>query len=107
MTDMRGKGDRWRLCLSESDIEVVHQAYVKPQAASALSCVQRTGMDESLLENDVPVFLINEAQSGGELTRMDEKFRHCLSANETVWRMFHKWLENQTKKTAHDKGTRD
>lgn len=57
------KTGRWRLRLSEFDFEALHQADVKHEAADALSLLPTTRMDESLLEDDVPVLTITKALS--------------------------------------------
>lgn len=65
MTDATGKLGSWCLQLPEFDFEIAHRAGVKYQAAEALSRVRKTGMDESLLEDDVTELKIAMAQPEG------------------------------------------
>lgn len=54
ITDVTGRLVRWLLRLQVSDFDVVQMAGVKHQAANASSGLPTTGMDKSLLKDNVP-----------------------------------------------------
>lgn len=61
MMNATKKLTRWD-SLSEFDFKVVHRTSVKRQEAHALSSSHNTRMDESPLEDDIPVLRKTEAQ---------------------------------------------
>lgn len=73
MTEATKKRGRKCLRLSPFDFEGVHRARVKHTAAGALSRLLTTGMDGSLLQNDVLVLMITKAEPKVEKTITDTK----------------------------------
>lgn len=55
LADITGRLESWRLRLSGFDIDVVHCAGNKHQAADALFRLTATGEDQAPIENDLPV----------------------------------------------------
>lgn len=71
--DVTEKLARLRLQQSVLYIKFVHRAGIKNLEAIAVSHLLATGMDESPIGDDVPVFKIHEARSGGQKNDGDEK----------------------------------
>lgn len=71
--DATGNLARWRIRLSAVDSVVVHRAGVEHHAADALSALPTTKMDESPLEDDVPLLTIAEAQPKEKKQRRTQK----------------------------------
>lgn len=65
MTYVPGKLSRWLLRLSEFDFGILHSAGVKQQAADALSRLETIGIENALLDDDLPVFLISTQDGNG------------------------------------------
>lgn len=84
MTEATGKLVRWHLRLSEFDFEVVHWGGVKHEAAEALSRLEKTGMEKSPLEDDIPVLTITEVQPEEENILTGTKF-WCSLLVMKVW----------------------
>lgn len=60
ISNVTEKLGRWRKRFSDFQFDVVHQAGSKHQAAYALSGLPPMAKDEKVLNEDVPVQLINE-----------------------------------------------
>lgn len=58
MTEATGKPARWRLRLTEFEIDIVHRAGVKRKAADALSRLNTKGVDCPPMVDEVPVLAI-------------------------------------------------
>lgn len=64
------------------NLEDFHPSFAKYQASDALSPLLKTGMDESRLEDNVPVHMITKAHPEGGNTETDTTFWHSLPFNE-------------------------
>lgn len=62
MSDATGKMEIWRLRLSELELDVVHRAGVKHQAAEALSRLPFSGDDETTIEDEIPLLWVENTQ---------------------------------------------
>lgn len=82
MTDATGKLARGGLRLLEFDFEFIHQAGIKHQMADTSWCWPATGMDESSLDEDVPVLTITEGQPEGEETTAGAEIWHSFYSND-------------------------
>lgn len=58
LTDWTGKPARQRLYLSKFEVDVVHCAGIKHQAANVSSQIKTTGTDQTPIEDKIPVFYI-------------------------------------------------
>lgn len=61
--DETGELANWCLQSSEFDVTVVHGVVLNPETMDASFCLPEIGMDESSLEDDVPVLMITEGQT--------------------------------------------
>lgn len=84
MTDATQKLVRWRLRLSKIDFEVVLLDGVKHQVADALCRLPKIGMDASLLEDDIMLLTITQAQPEEEKTKIDATIWQSLPGNESL-----------------------
>lgn len=71
MTDSTRKCVRWRIRLSENELDVVHSAGIKRRSTDALSCLLTTGVNRKPLENDSPILLIDETKIEREIHIVD------------------------------------
>lgn len=67
--------------MSKFDFDAVHQPGLRPQAADTISRLSTAGMDESPLQDDVPVLKIAKARPEGGKTRTDSEIRYILPGN--------------------------
>lgn len=63
MSDATGKLTRWRLRLSELELDVVHRARVKHYAVDALSRLPTSGADETMIDGKTTLLLLKSTQT--------------------------------------------
>lgn len=69
LTESLGRLARWRLPLSECNFDKVLQLSSKHQADDVFSCLQTTGEDQTHLDEDLPVFVIDKKKNGDQTVR--------------------------------------
>lgn len=62
MTDVTGTLAQWRLRLSELELDVVHRAVIKRQAADSLSRLETTDPDTSKMNDYMPTYFFEKVQ---------------------------------------------
>lgn len=73
-----------RLRLSQFSFEVVRQTEIKNQVMDTLSSLPTNGMDDSILEDDVPVLKIAKVQTERKKTKADTKIGHSLPCDDGI-----------------------
>lgn len=76
MTEATGMAARWRLCLVEFDVYVIHRLVVRHQVADALSHLKTGGGDTKTLAHKMTVMAVfnqRQTQNGSLKDHSDEK----------------------------------
>lgn len=87
MADATGKVVRWRRRLSEFDFQVFQRTGIRHHAADIISRLSSIRMDESLLEEDVPVLTITDTKPEREKPKHTQNIWHslpCKDGKQTV-----------------------
>ena len=68
LSDATGRLARWRLRLADYDYTVEHRRGIVHQAADALSRLPSDGMDETPLDDEIPLFLVDTTSNQRDLS---------------------------------------